>query len=84
MKYKTFSEFKKATMIIVYFSDSMDMDEIDETINDLYELYKGMKYEEPLEFYEFHMPPEEVNRKTHSFWLDPRGVFLCYLHSRVY
>ncbi len=73
-----FSDFKSTMFVAIHFSDSMSTADIDEVINDLYVLYKELRYNDAIEFLKFHMPIAEVNRDTHSFWLDEKGLFLLH------
>lgn len=84
MKHKAFEEFNAVVIIAVHFADKMSTADISEVVNDWYILYKEMRYEEPIDFLTFHLPSAEVNRDTHDFWLDNRGLMILYLQTRVY
>lgn len=84
MKHQNFPEFKATAMIIVHFVDKMSIDGVDEMLQDWYELYKGMKYYDVIEFFQFHLNPSEVNRDTHDFWLDDRGLYLMHVAKNVH
>ena len=79
--YKKFEEFKSVCEIAIYFSERMDIEEIKEVLNDLFELYKGMTYTNPIDFLQFHL--EDVDRNSHDFWLDKRGLMILHLQTRT-
>lgn len=76
VRHVTFEHFKSVSEIAVYFSEKMDRQDIEEVMNELYELYREMNYHEPIDFLKFHLIKEQVNRDTHDFWLDPKGMFI--------
>jgi len=77
----TFQEFKKVCLIAVYFSEGMDLEEIDEVINDWFVIYKESGFDDPVHFLEYQQLVD-VTRNTHSFWLSPSGVMLLKLNDR--
>lgn len=77
----TFKEFQRICMIAVYFSEQMDLDEIDEVINEWFAIYKDSGFDDPVHFLEYQQLVD-VTRKTHSFWLSPSGVMILKLHDR--
>ncbi len=79
---KTFKEFEAIARVAVHFADKMDRVYVDEMLREWYELYLGMKFPEPLDFLKFHLPADEVNRDTHDFWLDEKGLMILYLQTR--
>lgn len=81
---KTFEEFKAVALIAVYFREDVSIEDRDIIFNDWYVMYKEQKnYDSPLEWLQFQLPADEVNRITHDFWFDDRGVMLLYVYSRV-
>jgi hypothetical protein len=68
----TFDQFKKIVMIIVFFSEKMDLEEINECLQDWYVLYKEAGDYGIVEYMKQHL--QDVNRNSHDFWLDERGL----------
>lgn len=75
----TFEQFNKMVIIIVFFSEKMDLEEINNCIQDWYVLYKEAGDYGIVEYMKQHL--QDVNRNSHDFWLDERGLLLLEVQS---
>lgn len=76
----TFEQFAERMQIAVYFSDKMDSDEIFAHMSDWYVMFKKTKHQDEIEWIKEHL--QDVNRNTHDFWLDMRGLLLLELDKK--
>jgi len=78
--YAAFNDFKSIIEIVVNL-DSLSVQDIEEYMNEWYELYNETKYHDVIEWAKFHF--ETVNQSTHDFWLDKRGLMLYELKGMI-
>lgn len=82
----TFKEFK-GIMSIILNMDNLDRSLIDEYMNDWYSLYKSVRIGggkwSVVQWAKGQFNDAEVNKDTHDFWLDSRGLELMYLAERI-
>lgn len=78
--FATFPVFRELMELIVNM-DNLDLEEEEESINEWFELYKTMKIPDVVEWAKFHF--SEVNKNTHDFWLDKRGLAIYELRGRL-
>lgn len=76
----TFKAFREIIEIVVN-TDLLSPQEVEEDMNEWFELYKETKYYDVIEWAKFHFA--EVNNGTHDFWLDKRGVMLYELKGMI-
>lgn len=79
--FATFSVFRELMELIVNV-DKLDKETEDEYMNDWYELYKTMKEPDVVEWAKFHFA--EVNKNSHDFWLDKRGLAIYQLRGQIH
>lgn len=75
-----FPVFRDIVELIVN-TDRLDIETENEYMNDWYELYKTMKEPDVVEWAKFHF--SEVNKDTHEFWLDKRGIAIYELRGQL-
>lgn len=78
--FATFPVFREILELIVNL-DNLDLEEEDESMNEWYELYRTMKEPDVVEWAKFHF--QEVNKNTHDFWLDKRGLAIYELRGKL-
>ena len=76
----TFKVFREIMEIIMN-TDNLSEQEEDEFMNEWFEDYKGTKYFDVIEFAKFWF--NDVERSTHDYWLDKRGLMLYELKGML-
>jgi hypothetical protein len=64
--------------------DALDLEETKEYMNDWFLLYKETSYFDVIEWAKFHFDVSSVNRGSHNFWLDKRGLMLYELKGMIH
>lgn len=77
-----FEKFKEV-MSIIMMLDNLDIEEQNQHMQDWYTLYKGYNHgHSVLDWAKENFNAAEVNKNTHDFWLDARGVKIIEIVDR--
>lgn len=83
LNHVSFDRFQTILEIILN-TDNMSREEEKQLYQDVFVLYKEQNEDNVIAWAHQHFHKDSVNKDSHDFWLDKRGLMLLHLNSRVF